>query len=86
MKLKIIVWRGGKGPAGQTNQNLTINFYYQVQVAVFSCMVELYQRQEQLNSVSMVFGKQSVTQTGTTRMHLWCAENWDCQLLVSNKN
>ena len=51
-------------------------------MVVFSCVVELYRRQELLNFAVVVFGELSVTLTGTTKMHLWCVESWDCQPLV----
>ena len=51
----------------------------QVQVAVYSCVVGLYQRQGQLNIALVEDGELCVTVTGTTKMLLWFVDSWGSQ-------
>ena len=51
-------------------------------MAVYSCVVGLYQRQGQLNTAVVELGKQFVIAAGVTRMLLLFVDSWDSQLLV----
>ena len=55
----------------------------QVQVAVYSCVEVLYQRQGQLNIALVEHGELCVTITGTTKMLLWFVDSWDSQPQVN---
>ena len=51
----------------------------QVQVAMYSYVVELYQKQGQLNIAVVEDGELCVIIVGTTKMLLWFVDSWDSQ-------
>ena len=58
----------------------------QVQVAVCSCEVVLYQKQGRLNIALVEHGELCVITIGTTKMLLWFVDVWDSQLQVYASN